>query len=117
MKFMTIFVAIVVVLLGIFYFLREYNLMDYISKDFGTIIGFSYNFLDWAYFNFIMLTLILTTAIIVYYYMFRGINKQKFQLIGEKLIMISLIILTSWVLSSILLYWVINQFTIETWFA
>lgn len=111
------FLIIITVLFNILYFLREYNLMDYLSKDFGTLIAFSYDLVHWTLFQFLMIVLIFTVTLITYIYLFRGVNPPKFKKIGITLVVGFLIMLTIWFILSIGLYIWINSFTIESWFA
>jgi len=105
------------VILNIIYFLREYTLADYISKDFGTISALAYNLLDWMLFNLFMTSASLVIILGLFLFTYKGMNPEKYQSTAIGIVFLSLTILTvSFIFSLGLFYW-INTFTIETWFA
>ncbi|MGV9200769.1 MAG: hypothetical protein ACOC4M_18325, partial [Promethearchaeia archaeon] len=105
------------ILFDIIYFIREHALMDYLSKDFGTLIAFSYDLLNWALFQLLILGLIFAVVLFSYFYLFKDLNSRKFTSMGVSLICLFLILSAIWFLISLELYVWINSFTIETWFA
>jgi len=111
------FISLAVILFVISIFLREYKIMDLLSKSFGTIRGFSHEFLAWSLFIFGMLSIFFGLSILFYLFIFKGFHKAEYRRYGLKIGLFYLFSLYLWVLLSIAVYLGINSFTIETWFA
>ncbi|MFO8018058.1 MAG: hypothetical protein R6U96_05440 [Promethearchaeia archaeon] len=107
----------ITILFDVVYFIREHTLMDYLSKDFGTLIAFSYDLVNWALFQLVMLSLIFAVVLFTFFYLFRDFNSRKFKSTGITLSFSFLVLFTLWFLLTLALYLWINSFTIETWFA
>jgi hypothetical protein len=113
----TIIAGCATTFLSVIFFIREHTLTDYISKLFGTITGLGYDLLDWTLFNFVMIiiTLIVISGLLLYTY--RGYRPDNYMVMKIRIAFTSILILIIWEIASLGLFYWINSFTIETWFA
>ncbi|MFO8018060.1 MAG: hypothetical protein R6U96_05450 [Promethearchaeia archaeon] len=117
MSYIVIAAGIFLFLLDFAIYVREYRIMDLISKRFGTVSGFALEFVDWMLFQVGVMGLLFTFIIAVFIYKYYSLNPKESKKYSLRLLIVSLIFILLWTWLSLILHGVINSFTIETWVA
>ncbi|MGV9174283.1 MAG: hypothetical protein ACOC35_17175, partial [Promethearchaeia archaeon] len=114
---LVIFIAIFIFFVDFAAYLREYRIMDLISKRFGTVSGFAQEFVSWALFQIGILSFSFGILLAFFIYKYYKLSPQQTKKYCFRFLFLSLVLILLWTAFAILIHGVINSFTIETWVA